>query len=98
MIHKPTVNQIVAAEQQQIIEEDTVGKGRDLDAESTCQNFNKVARKGDISPRFMEKGKSAGKRKAKQVKGFLTSNQLGSKQGGLCLNPIFRDECSNMEH
>lgn len=77
MIHKPTVNQIVAAEQQQIIEEDTVGKGRDLDAESTCQNFNKVARKGDISPRFMEKGKSVGKRKEKQVKGVPSIQPAG---------------------
>ncbi|XP_019231592.1 PREDICTED: uncharacterized protein LOC109212408 [Nicotiana attenuata] len=67
MMHKSTKNQIATTEQQKDMEDDTSSKGRDLDAESTCQNFRNVARQGDISPRFMEKGKSAGRGRKKQV-------------------------------
>lgn len=43
-------------------------KGKDLDQESTTQNILNIARKGDLSPRHIEKGKSTGKGKKKQLK------------------------------
>ncbi|XP_016484601.1 uncharacterized protein LOC107805125 [Nicotiana tabacum] len=39
--------------------------GKDLDDESTTQNFLNIARQGDISPRQMEKGKLAGRGRKK---------------------------------
>lgn len=42
--------------------------GKDLYEESTAQNFRNAARQGDISPRFVEKGKSIGKSRRKQAK------------------------------
>lgn len=47
---------------------DQRGKGKDMDAESTKQNFIHVAMQGDISPRIMEKVKSAGRGRRKQAK------------------------------
>lgn len=38
-------------------EENLGGKGRDLDEESTTQNFRNVATQGDLSPRQMDRGK-----------------------------------------
>lgn len=44
------------------VEGEELGKtDLDIEEESTAQNFNKVARHGDISPRQIEKRKSAGK-------------------------------------
>lgn len=42
--------------------------GKDLDEESTTQNFLNVAKRGDISPRLIEKVKSAAKGRRKQLK------------------------------
>lgn len=42
--------------------------GKDLDEESTTQNFLNVAKRGDISPRLIEKVKSAAKGRRKQFK------------------------------
>lgn len=68
LIPKPTKNQIAAAEQQKKMEDNTGGKGRDLDVESTSQNFMNIARQGDLSPKHIEKGKSVGRGRKKQVK------------------------------
>lgn len=46
----------------------TTAQGKDLDKESTTQNFLNVARQGDLSPRHMEQGKSAAKGRKKQGK------------------------------
>lgn len=43
-------------------------KGRDIDEESTAQNFLNVAKKGDLSPRLIEIVKSATKGRKKQSK------------------------------
>lgn len=42
--------------------------GRDMDEESTTQNFQKVARQGDLFPRHSERGKSVEKGRKKQHK------------------------------
>lgn len=55
-------------QQQERDEENIKIKGKDLDEESTAQNIINVARQGDISPRHIEKGKSAAKGNKKQVK------------------------------
>lgn len=39
-----------------------------MDEESTTQNIRNVARMGDLSPRHMDKAKSAGRGKKKQLK------------------------------
>nr|XP_009618481.1 uncharacterized protein LOC104110653 [Nicotiana tomentosiformis] len=50
LIPKPAKNPVVAPQQQKQLEDNTAGKGRDLDAESTCKNLMNVARQGDLSP------------------------------------------------
>lgn len=77
MMLKFTKYQIPTAEQQKDMEDDTTSKGKDLDAESTCQNFRNVARQGDISPRFMEKGKSVGRGRKKHAKEVPSVQPLG---------------------
>lgn len=48
-------------------EENNVEKnGPDMDEESTTQNFMHIARQGDLSPRVIDKVKSAGRGKKKQ--------------------------------
>lgn len=49
-------------------EESQIDKGKDLDAESTAQNFMHIARQGDLLPRQVEKGRSAGRGKKRQNK------------------------------
>lgn len=48
------------------------GPKGEMDAESTTQKFINVARQGDISPRQMEIGKSAGRGKKKQARDTTT--------------------------
>lgn len=49
------------------VDDDNEDKGgKDLDKESTAQNFKNAARQGDISSRQREKGKSVGKGRKKQ--------------------------------
>ncbi|XP_019232974.1 PREDICTED: uncharacterized protein LOC109213617 [Nicotiana attenuata] len=47
------------------LEEATKTKGKDLDEESTTQNFKRVASQGDLSPRHMDTGRSVGRGKKK---------------------------------
>lgn len=42
--------------------------GKDLDEESSAQNFRNIARQGDLSPRHNNKGKSATKGRNKNAK------------------------------
>lgn len=53
------------------------GKGKDLDEESTAQNFMNVARQGDLSPRLIAKGKSTGKCRKKQQKDITNIQPTG---------------------
>lgn len=46
---------------------------RDIDQESTVQNFQSVARLGDLSPRYLEKAKSIAKGRKKQQKDNTTA-------------------------
>jgi len=65
LIPKPIHNQLIVqdnAEEEQLKR----NKGKNMDAESTTQNFINVSRKGDISPRQIETGKSAVRGKKKQ--------------------------------
>lgn len=55
LIPKPTKNQMVTQEFNDDEEQNQRAKGRDMDAESTAQNFMNVARQRDIFPRQMEK-------------------------------------------
>lgn len=50
-------------------------RGKDLDAESTYQNFQQIARQADISPTYMNRGKSVGRGKKKQQKDSTQSVQ-----------------------
>ncbi|KAF3621253.1 hypothetical protein FXO38_31909 [Capsicum annuum] len=47
-------------------DEDNEFTGIDRDEESTAQNFQNIAREGDLSPRKIEKGKSGGKERKNQ--------------------------------
>lgn len=67
LIPKPIKNQMITQEHNDDEEQNQRAKGRNLDEKSTVQNFMHVARQDDISPRQMEKGKSAGKGKRKQA-------------------------------
>lgn len=51
--------------------------GRDMDKESTTQNFQKVARQGDLSPRHSECGKLVGKGRKKQYKDVTNVQPAG---------------------
>lgn len=51
--------------------------GRDMDQESTTQNFLSVARQGYLSPRHIEKVKSAAKGRKKQHKDTSTVPVVG---------------------
>ncbi|XP_070040273.1 uncharacterized protein [Nicotiana tomentosiformis] len=57
LIPKSFKNQLTTKDVQAEDEDTQLRKGKDLDAESTTQNFMHVARQGDISPRKMEKGR-----------------------------------------
>nr|XP_016457134.1 PREDICTED: uncharacterized protein LOC107781021 [Nicotiana tabacum] len=50
-------------------------RGKDLDTESTYQNFQQVTRQADISPTYMNRGKSVGRGKKKQQKDSTQSVQ-----------------------
>lgn len=50
---------------------------KDLDEESTAQNCLNVAKQGDLSPRHIEKVKSAVKGRKKQVKEIFSSTTGG---------------------
>nr|XP_016509082.1 PREDICTED: uncharacterized protein LOC107826604 [Nicotiana tabacum] len=62
----PMRNQLAAQQKDHGNNENVGGKWRDMDEESTARNFMNVARQGDLSPREIEKGKSAGRGKKKQ--------------------------------
>lgn len=51
-----------------VAEEEVFKIGHDMDQEYTNQNFQNIARQGDLSPRQIEKAKSAAKGKKKQHK------------------------------
>lgn len=65
---KTAKNQMTVKDVQAEDEDSQMGKGKDLDAESTTQNFMHVTRQGNISPRPMDKGRSAGRGKKRQTK------------------------------
>lgn len=70
LIPKHINNQLVANENNTKDPETLRGTGRDMDDESTTQNFQKVARQGDLSPRHMDHRKSVGKREEKATQGY----------------------------
>lgn len=70
------------------MEVDAEGKGRDLDEESTCQNFKNVARQADISPRHMDQGKSAGSGNKKLVREVPSILPFGVKTRMNACKPI----------
>lgn len=59
------------------LEEKLTTSGKDLDEESIAQNFQIIAKQGDLSPRVFDKGKSAGRGKKKQQK----DTSIGQKGG-----------------
>lgn len=67
-IPKPIKNQVMVREHYNEDEENQLGRRRDLDRRSSTQNFRNVARQGDLSPRYMEKTKSAGRGRKKKEK------------------------------
>lgn len=68
LIPRPTKNQVMATEQHMGREENQHANSRDLDEESIAQNLMNVSRRGDLSPRHMEKITSAGRGRRKQSK------------------------------
>ncbi|XP_019257603.1 PREDICTED: uncharacterized protein LOC109235805 [Nicotiana attenuata] len=68
LIPNPIGNQIEFPVENEGNADNLEGKGRDLDAESTCQNFRNIAKQGDLSPRYLDKGKSVGRGKKGQPK------------------------------
>lgn len=93
------MNSLLTKENKSVEEENKEDThGQDMDEESTAQNFKHIARQGDLSPRVMDKVKSAGRGKKRNTKKTLVSRVLVFKQEGQVLNQLFNDECINMEH
>ncbi|XP_070022141.1 uncharacterized protein [Nicotiana sylvestris] len=65
--HKHDVS-VADAQKFKEVEDKDARAGQDLDEESTTQNFQNVARQGDLSPRIVEKAKSAAKERKKHQK------------------------------
>lgn len=68
LIPKPIKNQLVPNENNGEDTEKLRGAGKDMDEESTTQNFQNVTRKGDLSPRHVDRRKSVGQGRKKQHK------------------------------
>lgn len=68
---RPIKNQIAPQIQHDGEEVKLGATGKDLDQESTTQNFYNVTREGAVSPREIEKKKSTSKGRKKQQKDHL---------------------------
>lgn len=66
VVPKPIKNQL--SRQHQMVEEENNGEriGKDMDEETTTQNFTNIARQCDLSPRQIDKVNSFGRGKKKQ--------------------------------
>lgn len=68
LIQKPIKTQMVAHWEDKGYEENLGVMGRDLDEETSAQNFLNVAKQADLSPRLIDKGRSTCRGKKKQPK------------------------------